>query len=170
MKVRRMPATPLQNELLYKKLTVSVEDLTLVRRHARNLLERDGDFGPVRDDTTDYWERAALVSAMVMAYGRVFSRSNGLPDFPKRLAGYTAEEKAQHDELMHLRDTQYAHSDSATHHVRIVKGATFTSVHRMPPYSIPRHQLNLILSMVDKVRDNIEERQGSLYTEIMAQE
>ena len=165
-----MVATKEQNERLYIRLTVSVEDLTLVRRHVRNLLARDGDFGPVRDDTTDYWERAALVSALVVAYGRVFSRSNGLPDFPMRLAGYTTEEKAQHDQLMHLRDTQYAHSDSATHHVRIVKGSTFTSVHRMPPYAIPRHQLNLILSMVDKVRDNIEERQGVLHAEIMAEE
>lgn len=162
-----MAATTEQNEALYTKLAASAEDLTLARRHTRNLLARQGDFGPIRDDNTDYWERVAFVTALVVSYGRVFSDSKGLPHFPIRLLQYTTREKDLHEELMLMRRTQYAHSDRVSHHVRLAKGPGVTAVHRMPAYSIPRYKLKIIEKMLNKLIANIETRQSELHEEIM---
>lgn len=154
-----------QNEILYKKIAVSLEDLTLARRAARRLLEGDWDFGPTRG-AADYWDRAAFTCALVMSYGRVFKKGNGLPLFPDDLLTYDTQDRVQHEELIRLRDKQYAHSDGETHEVRI-SPAPVAAVHKFPNYSIPRVQLERIASMIEKVIGNIEARQSEIHTALL---
>ena len=59
---------------------------------------------------TIYQQQTAFTSALVTAYARPFTRSDGLPDFPAELKDFDGRENKLHDYMMELRHTYYAHS------------------------------------------------------------
>lgn len=151
---------------LYTRLTVSESDLELAKRYAEYMLKNRLHIGPLQNNKAKYWRQTAFVCALVMAYGRVFTRSIGLPDFPTRLLQYDEEEKDLHRRLLDLRDTQYAHADGQHHHVTPIGTGFVSAIHTLSVMWIGKHDLDLFLPMIDSLLGRIRRRLSELHTEI----
>lgn len=153
-------------EALYTRFTVSEADLELAREHATYMLEHGLHVGPTKDNKALYSRQAAFVCSLVMAYGRIFTSSNGLPHFPERLKQYSDEEKELHTKLLDMRDTQYAHADGRSHHVNTLSGGDIPAIYFMPVMWIGRHDLELFLTMSEGLLRRIRNRMSELHGQI----
>ena len=105
--------------LLYQKLYISQSDLAMADTFASQLLKNGWHFvlWETRRRWSTYMKQAAFTSAFITAYARPFTKSYGWPRFPMNIVGFNAADQALHDRIINLRDTVYAHSDSASHTV-----------------------------------------------------
>lgn len=139
----------------YKKLHVSLSDLDFVEHHARYLLTLNLFRGHEKGNEELYKEQTAYVSALKVAYGRIFTTSKGLPHFPMRLTQYTEEEKKLHDRWLEDRNKLFAHSDSESH--QLLKSRTML-IKMIPMYHLQKAEVELVLVMAEKLRNSIVRR------------
>ncbi len=99
-------------QALYKRLVISYFDLTEARQFLNRLLGLNSERVP---DQTDRIQRDALMTALVVGYGRPFSGNrpgDTTPRLPERfLNGLTSSQRALHELLLALRNQEFAHSD-----------------------------------------------------------
>lgn len=139
----------------YKKLHVSLIDLDFVHHHAKHLLTHELFRGHEKGNEDLYNQQTAFVSALIVAYGRVFTRSKGMPKFPMALVQYTDEEQKLHDEWMKQRHKLFAHSDSESH--RLFKSRT-AIIKMIPMYHLKKDEVELIVVMATKLRNAVVRR------------
>lgn len=139
----------------YKKLHISLIDLTFVQHHANHLLTNELFRGHEKGNEELYNQQTAFVSALIVAYGRIFTRSEELPKFPMALIQYTIEEQQLHDQWMKLRHKLFAHSDSESFHVLVGRSMLIKTI---PMYHLKRDEVELALTMVEKLRTSIVKR------------
>lgn len=119
------PAVPESGEVqineddqkLYGRLLVSHDDIAFAQYCAGVLLKKGWHNQPWERRGTAYEQQAAYTTALVTAYGRPFTRSKGWPALPESLITYNHQEKKLHHQIMKLRHTVYAHSDSTSYSV-----------------------------------------------------
>jgi len=105
-------------ERLYKRLYISGEDLGMAAQFAAFILKKGWHFTPWERRGTIYLQQSAFTSSLIVFYARPFTRSDGLPDFPKKLLKYNDTENSLHDTIIKLRHKVYAHSDDSSYKVQ----------------------------------------------------
>jgi hypothetical protein len=75
---------------------------------------------PFQRRGTIYQQQSAFTSALVTAYARPFTKSNGWPDFPIELRQFDTRQTELHKHIMELRHTIFAHSDSKHYNVILI--------------------------------------------------
>lgn len=104
---------------LFRRLHVSLADIRSARFCAGVLLKNGWHHTPWERGGTIYDRQSAFTTALVVSYGRPFTTSKGWPQFPDRLLdAYEAGDKVLHRQLLDLRGTVYAHSDSTSYDIR----------------------------------------------------
>lgn len=102
----------LHDRALFKRLVISHFDLTGARQFLSRLRGENGETVPQSSDTI---QRDALMTALIVGYGRPFSDnrrgdvSSRLPD--RFLDGLTPEQRSLHERILELRNQEFAHSD-----------------------------------------------------------
>lgn len=97
---------------LYKRLVISHFDLTEARQFLCRLIGLNGERVPEQTDTI---QREALMTALIVGYGRPFVSNRATdtsPRLPDRfLKGLTPSQRALHNRVLLLRNQEFAHSD-----------------------------------------------------------
>src|SRR4051812_26972820 len=103
----------LAERAIFKRLVISYFDLTEARSYLESLLGLKVDLRSIAQDRTQI---DALMTALVVSYGRLFSRHRGgqgvSPALPEGFVrGLTREEHTTHRRVIQLRNQEFAHSD-----------------------------------------------------------
>lgn len=144
----------------YSKLFVSCRDIRFARSCAFFILKKGWHSKPWERRGTIYFQQSVYTSALITAYGRVFTRSAGWPDFPSKLLGvYSDVEKSLHRHLLALRHEVHAHSDSSSYSIRPWRSGDFsTDIVGAPIVMMSASELELFLGMTDRLMVAINER------------
>ena len=144
--------------LLYQRLYISKEDLSMAAFFARHILKKGWHFTPWEDRRrwSTYLQQAAFTTSFVIAYARPFTKSYGWPSFPKSLITYDDADWELHDRLVRLRNQVYAHSDSISHKVRPIRILKYPSaIVGSPPLRILSGDLKHGIRMIAKLRRSV---------------
>lgn len=147
---------------LYTKLYASADDIRLARQWAEHIQKKRYFRKPWTRGKV-YLRQSAYVTALVVAYGRVFASGRGGYQFPKRLMPYGEAERNLHDRLLDLRHKVHAHSDLDKWNVRpwSVDGFS-TAIVGQPTHLIGEPDLALFLSMTEKLLAAIAKRKDEI--------
>jgi hypothetical protein len=157
---------------LYKRLYVYKHDFYQVEFFAMHLLKKNWHFDEwdsrIRQPT--YMQQAAFTTALVTAYGRPFSGSNGFPTISMKLLRYTAEQKALHFRLLDLRNNVYAHSNVERQDVRprIIQTIP-AAIIKLPAHKLSKSDAELTVGMVQVAIRAIEAKLQELASTVAAQ-
>src|SRR5580704_19459236 len=92
------------NAKLYSKLYVSSSDIAFARYCASILLKKGWHSRPWERRGTIYQQQSTFITALVTAYARPFTHSEGWPKLPSDLITiYDDRETALHGQLIKLR-------------------------------------------------------------------
>jgi len=149
---------------LYSKLYVSSSDIAFARYCASVILKKGWHTQPWERRGTIYQQQAAFTTALVTAYARPFTKSHGWPSLPKELtAVYSDQEAALHKQLIKLRHTVYAHSDSAGYSIRPWHAEDFsTDIVGAPVMRITSEEATLFQVMTRKLLLSMDARRKAL--------
>jgi hypothetical protein len=147
---------------LYTKLYASADDLRLARQWAEHIQKKRYFLKPWARGKV-YLRQSAYVTALVVAYGRVFASGRGGYKFPKRLMPYRDAEWNLHQRLLDLRHKVHAHSDLDKWNVRpwTVDGFS-TAIVGQPTHLIEEADLALFVSMTEKLLEAIAKRKDEI--------
>lgn len=152
------------DRLSITKLHASASDMEVARTWAKHLVKKKWFRKPWSRGAT-YSHQSAYVTAIVVAYGRVFASGRGGVNFPKRLIDYDAAEWALHGRLLEMRHKVYAHSDLDKWSVRPWKHEDFETVLLgQPIHFIEESELAMLIGMTERLQTAI----GCRYAEIIA--
>ena len=144
---------------LYGRLHVSSLDLDLAKYCVGVILKKGWHHQPWEKRGTVYLQQSAFMSALVTAYARPFTKSRGWPKFPPDLKEFDTEENKLHDQLMELRNTVYAHSDSKNYSIRPWRTPNFsTDIVGAPVLRISAKEAALLKRMIQKLQLAISRR------------
>ena len=151
------------DEKLYSKLYVSSSDIAFARYCASVILKKGWHAQPWERRGTIYQQQAAFTTALVTAYARPFTPSKGWPKLPSDLVAYSDQEAALHEQLIKLRHTVYAHSDSASYSIRPWRSEDFsTDIVGAPVMRITSKDATLFQAMSSKLLASIGVRMKAL--------
>ena len=146
----------------FTKLYASADDIVVARRWAEHIQKKNWFRQPWSRGTI-YLHQSAYVTALVVAYGRVFEVGRGGFDFPKRLIPYDAAERDLHKRLLELRNKVHAHSDLDKWNVRPWHAHGFsTAIVGKPKHLIEETDIALFLAMTEKLLVNIAARKEEI--------
>ena len=152
-----------EDRKLYGRLLVSHDDIAFAQYCAGVLLKKGWHNQPWERRGTVYEQQAAYTTALVTAYGRPFTRSKGWPSLPENLITYNNQERILHDQIIKMRHTVYAHSDSASYAILPGCIGTMTAaIIRRPALRITAPDATLFLAMSGKLLSSINARIESL--------
>lgn len=146
----------------FTKLYASADDVSVARQWAQHLQKkkwyrRPWSWGKI------YLHQSAYVTAIVVAYGRVFSVGRGGFNFPKRLVPYDAVEWDLHHRLLDMRDKVHAHSDLEKWRVEPWHVSGFsTTIVGQPQNVIEETDIELFLNMTEKLLARIADRREQI--------
>lgn len=144
------------HQKLYGRLLASHDDITFARYCAGVLLKKGWHNQPWERRGTVYEQQSAYTTALVTSYGRPFTRSKGWPPLPSDFITYDDTEIALHAQIMNLRHTVYAHSDSASFSIRPWRMGTFkTTIVGRPVLRITASDTTLFLAMSNRLLSSI---------------
>jgi hypothetical protein len=147
------------DEKLYSKLYVSISDVEFARYCACVLLKKGWHSQPWERRGTIYQQQAAFTSALVTAYGRPFTNSKGWPKIPEELIRYNEQETKLHKNLITLRHTVYAHSDSENYSIRPWRSGDFsTDIVGAPTLRITSEDAQLFQVMTRRLIDGFRRK------------
>src|SRR4051812_29782677 len=95
-----------RDQLDITKLHASASDLYRARTWAEYLLKKKWYRKPWSGGAT-YGHQSAYITAIVVAYGRVFAPGRNGQKFPSKLIDYGAEDWALHERLLEMRNAVY---------------------------------------------------------------
>ncbi len=147
---------------LYTKLYASADDLRLARQWAQHIQKKRYFHKPWARGKV-YLRQSAYVTALVVAYGRVFAPGRGGYNFPKRLVPYDDAERKLHERLLDLRHKVHAHSDLDKWNVRpwSIDGFS-TAIVGQPTHLIDEADLALFVSMTERLLERIAKRKDEI--------
>ncbi|MEA9588734.1 hypothetical protein VC279_02950 [Xanthomonas sp. WHRI 10064A] len=137
--------------LLYQKLYISLSDLAMADTFASQLVKNGWHFvlWETRRRWSTYMKQAAFTSAFITAYARPFTKSHGWPQFPMEIVRFNAADELLHKKIINLRNTVYAHSDSASHTVKPYRISGYPSaIVRSPPLRLTHDELLHVQRMI----------------------
>ena len=145
---------------LYKRIYISGEDLRMAAEFAAFILKKGWHFDPWERRGTIYLQQSAFTSSLIVFYSRPFTRSKGLPEFPKRLLKYGDEENELHDTIIQLRHKVYAHSDDTSYKVQpfSINGYP-AAILGAPFFKLAKPEVEMLQRMIEKT---IKEIHGEL--------
>lgn len=147
---------------LFTRLYVAADDISVARQWAEHLKKKKWYRRPWSRGKI-YLHQSAYVTAIVVAYGRVFAPGRNGLNFPKRLVPYDAAEKGLHERLLELRHKVHAHSDLDKWTVQPWEAGGFrTTIVGQPIHVIEEADVDLFLVMTRKLLDAIANRQGKI--------
>jgi hypothetical protein len=159
-----MHALPLSDtdRKLFKKLYASAQDIRMAR-HCAEHIEKKQLYRPPYARGKIYLNQGTYVTALVVAYGRVFAGGRGGYGFPKRLMPYDADELALHERLLLLRNKIYAHSDLDIWQAEPwrVDGMRAAKISQ-PIYAIDEPDIARFLGMTEKLLARIKARESEI--------
>ena len=105
---------------LYKRLVITYYDITETRCFLNRLLGLNGERVP---EPSDRIQRDALMTALIVGYVRPFSANKSGDTIPCLsdlfLRNLTPSQRKLHDDLLDLRNQQFAHSDPVPPQVKV---------------------------------------------------
>src|SRR5258708_10748850 len=138
---------------LYSKLHVSNLDLDLAKYCVGIILKKGWHHQPWEKRGTIYLQQSVVMSALVTAHARPFTKSRGWPKFPRELREFNSEENKLHEYVMELRDTVYAHSDSKNYSVRPWRTRNYSSdIVGAPVLRLSAEEASLLQGMINKLQ------------------
>lgn len=147
-----------RDQRLLTKLHASASDLSYARFWAEHLLAKKWFRMPWSRGKI-YRHQSAYVTAIVVAYARVFAHGRGGHSFPQRLVKFDDRERQLHDRLLGMRHKIYAHSDLDKWSVKPWKQGEFaTAVIYEPIHVIEADDLKLLVDMIDGLHETIRDR------------
>jgi hypothetical protein len=150
---------PDDNAKLYSRLLVSSLDLDLAKYCVGVILKKGWHHQPWEKRGTIYLQQSTFMSALVTSYARPFTESRGWPKFPPDLRQFNSEENRLHGEMIELRNTVYAHSDSKNYSVRPWRTPNFsTDIVGAPALRISAEEAALLKRMIQKLQLAIRRR------------
>lgn len=143
-------------QALYKRLVISHFDLMEARRYLERLLGNNGETAPLPGDKI---QREALITALIVSYGRPFSGNRAGEKVraspPERfLRAFSSEELRLHQDLLQLRNREFAHSDPDPSAVEVDVLATREGLPTAMPMSnrvrigLGEHELRILSHMI----------------------
>lgn len=148
-----------RDKKLYDKLFVSKGDLSFAQNCCAFLIKKGWHHQPWERRHSTYIQQAAFTTAMITAYGRVFTMSKGWPQIPHKLVAYDAAENELHKTLLELRHKVYAHSDHSSYEIRPWSaGGLETDIESNPSLRISAEDAELFLAMTSKLIKAIDLR------------
>ncbi len=100
----------------------------------------------------------ALNIAVVISYARNFKKSLGFTSYnlinKELIKSFSAEEKEFHQIVKDWRDQEYAHSDALPNDIQIDEDGGYSR--RVVRQLLDKDQLEILKTMVNKIRDEIE--------------
>lgn len=101
-----------------------------------------------------YLQQTAFVTAMVVSYGRAFTRSDGFGYLPKSMmADFSPEEQVYHKQIMDSRHQLYAHSDSAYYPIKPYRSPHMSDITQYHVEEISADRIRQLQAMCRKVID-----------------
>jgi hypothetical protein len=150
----------------YGKLFVSVNDLNLASYCLKVIVQKKWHHQPWERRQATYQQQATYTTALIVAYGRVFTTSKGWERVSKELKrfdGFTDEESAVHNRMMELRHSVFAHSDSKNYSIRPFRNPELSSdVVREPTLRITAEESVLLNRMIRKLAKTFIERMSEI--------
>ena len=148
---------------LYSRLKVSSLDLDFAQYCLGVILKRRWHHQPWDKRGTIYLQQSAFTSALVVAYARPFTKSDGWPHFPPGLKRFDGAEDKLHDHMIELRHTVFAHSDSRNYSVSPWQSGKFsTDVVGVPAFRMSGEQAVLLNGMIAKLQLAIRRRMNQI--------
>jgi hypothetical protein len=127
------------------------------------LLKKGWHHNPWERRGSIYQQQAAFTCAMIIAYGRPFTKSRGWPPFPPALRRYDALEQALHARLIGLRHKVFAHSDSEGYKIRPWRSKDFsTTIVGAPVLKVTRQDAELLQGMTAKLIAAIDQEMKAI--------
>ena len=147
-----------EDKKMYGKLDSAMDDLLLARSYGEYILKKNWKAKPwIRGSI--YLQQSAFVSAMVVAYGRVFTRSIGWPSLPNYFMDiYDADEYSLHHRIIEKRNKLYAHSDSEKFDVRPWKSELHSDIKKVPIYYVEHSDILALQNMCKKMTCQISNK------------
>jgi hypothetical protein len=128
--------------------------------------EKKWHYQPWEKRGSIYFQQSVYTTALVISYGRPFTRGAGWPALPKRLQAYTEAERKLHERLLRLRNKIYAHSDSDSYSIIPYINRSFTTdIVKVPTLKLDADETNQFIEMTEKIMASIEERMQQLRSE-----
>ena len=146
-----IPLSP-ADEKLYGKLYASCDDLAFARYCLRVITKKKWHHTPWAKRGTIYLQQAAFTCALIVSYGRVFTRSDGWKRLSTDLGNFDSEEAACHERVMQMRHSVFAHTDSKQYSVRPWRAGDFsTDIVGAPMLRITEEDATLLNGMTRKL-------------------
>lgn len=146
-----VPLSP-EDEKVYGKLFASCNDLAFSRYCLGLITRKKWHHSPWEKRGTVYLQQSAFTSALVVSYGRVFTRSRGWRNLSVDLGHFDGQELACHDRIMQLRHSVFAHTDSEHYSVRPWRIGDFsTDIVGAPILRITEEDAGLLDNMTNKL-------------------
>jgi hypothetical protein len=147
----------------YSKLYVSSLDFEFAAFCLGMLLKKGWHHKPWERRGTIYEQQSAFTLACVVAYSRPFTRSKGWPRFPVTLVDFDVQESELHEQILELRHSVYAHSDSKNYTVKPWRAGGFsTDIIGAPWQRITREEALLLQRMIRKLQKAIRGKSEEL--------
>jgi hypothetical protein len=142
---------------------VSSDDIAIAQFCAGVLLKKGWHANPWERRGAVYQQQTAFTTTLITAYARAFTRSRGWPKFPNEIISYDDNESALHCHILTLRHQVYAHSDSIRYSITpfSMREVPITIIRR-PALRLTVPEVNLFLTMTDKLLSAIKEKMQSI--------
>lgn len=156
-------------ELLFKRLYISLQDLNCAADFAAYILKKGWHFNPWEKRGSIYLQQSAFTSSLITFYARPFTKSCGLPPFPTTLVKYNKAEKRLHQKILLLRHQVYAHSDSGRYRVEPFRiGRYVTAILGALFFKLTAPETRQLQKMINKNVAAIERELDPLMSKIEA--
>lgn len=152
-----------KHKQLYEKLYVSGCDIAFAQQCAEFILKKGWHCKPWERRGSVYFQQSVYVTALVVSYGRTFTKSKGWPSLQVELLGYSAAQMRLHKKLLELRHTVYAHSDSERYSIKPWNIESIsTDIVSEPLMMISPAEAKRFLKMTQKALSAFESRRKGL--------
>jgi hypothetical protein len=156
----------------FKRIILAWQDLEEARQSLSRLLGSNGKAPPHEAEDEDV--RAALLTSVVVAYGRLFARSRPSASVPGQLPERFAADldpllRPLHKRLLNLRNEEFAHSDAAVAELKIAAfphdhgGVLSPEARILRKHSVDHHDLVLLDDILNRVHAYLYDEMLRLY-------
>ena len=145
------------NSTLYSRLYVSTLDLSAAASSLSLIRKKGWHHLPWEKRGTVYQQQAAHTTAFIVSYARPFNTSFGWPKFPPHLIPFSPEQWLLHKEVIELRNSVVAHSDSKSYSIRPWRSKTLTTdIVGAPALRITSDQSIILAEMIHGLQTSIQ--------------
>lgn len=138
---------------VYGRLDVARRDLADCVAYGDFIIKKGWNAKPWSRGSV-YLQQTAFVTAMVVSYGRAFTKSKGWGVLPAAMRGdFTEAEAAYHERIMLDRHQMYAHSDSEFYPIRPFRSQYMSDITQYHVEEVSAERIRSLQAMCRKVID-----------------